>query len=222
VKDLAIHIVCAPGMFRDLLSSAVARAGSSLKSQKSLHESLEDVDNGDCFIVHVPTTDDRDIARLKSIRASHPDAIVIILCSPGMEPYLHSQTDYWANAIIPDNQPLDMVIKTLGVVSYGYSVLDTNTVNPADVLAPGDQNTASSCPLEMQECDLSKREVTVLKEIRVGRSNKEIARVLDISDSTVKVHMRSIFRKIGVRNRTEAAIWITSHTQSAGHCVSAS
>lgn len=216
MKDLSIHIVCSPGMFRDLLSTAVSRVGSTLKSQVSMDETLEDVADTDCIIIHIPNSDGHSLAQLRAFREAHPNSPVTLLCSPGMEPLLHAQTDYWANAVIPDNKPLDLVIETLSVVSRGYSVMDTNIMKSAQISVPTMDAHPSNCTLEEDMTDLSKREVTVLKEIRVGRSNKEIARVLEISDSTVKVHMRSIFRKIGVRNRTEAAIWITSRCTGMG------
>jgi DNA-binding CsgD family transcriptional regulator len=55
--------------------------------------------------------------------------------------------------------------------------------------------------------DLSPREVEVLKLIAIGRSNKDIARVLSISLSTVATHVRSILSKTGCANRTEAAAY---------------
>jgi two-component system nitrate/nitrite response regulator NarL len=54
---------------------------------------------------------------------------------------------------------------------------------------------------------LSEREQTILICLADGSSNKVIARKLDTAEETVKVHMKAILRKIGVKNRTQAAIW---------------
>jgi two-component system nitrate/nitrite response regulator NarL len=54
---------------------------------------------------------------------------------------------------------------------------------------------------------LSEREEQILKDLVKGLSNKIIARKLDIAEATVKVHMKSILRKIRVTNRTQGAIW---------------
>jgi two-component system nitrate/nitrite response regulator NarL len=54
---------------------------------------------------------------------------------------------------------------------------------------------------------LSVREIAILRCLVNGQSNKVIAATLDISESTVKVHLKSILRKTGARNRTQAAIW---------------
>jgi ATP/maltotriose-dependent transcriptional regulator MalT len=54
--------------------------------------------------------------------------------------------------------------------------------------------------------ELSKREAEVLELVRAGLSNEQIAKTLWISATTVKVHLRHIFEKLGVRSRTEAAL----------------
>ncbi|MCA9258845.1 MAG: response regulator transcription factor [Planctomycetales bacterium] len=57
------------------------------------------------------------------------------------------------------------------------------------------------------EAPLTKRESEVLKQIALGLSNKEIAQALEISYETVKEHVQHILRKVGVADRTQAAVW---------------
>lgn len=57
------------------------------------------------------------------------------------------------------------------------------------------------------EVSLTHREGDVLKQIARGSSNREIAQELDISTETVKEHIRTILHKIGVTDRTQAAVW---------------
>jgi two-component system nitrate/nitrite response regulator NarL len=54
---------------------------------------------------------------------------------------------------------------------------------------------------------LSVREIEILRRLVHGDSNKQISRRVEISETTVKVHVKAILRKLGVRNRTQAAIW---------------
>ena len=58
---------------------------------------------------------------------------------------------------------------------------------------------------------LSEREAQILDGLVRGHANKVIARTCDITEATVKVHMKSILRKIRVANRTQAAIWALEH-----------
>ena len=59
--------------------------------------------------------------------------------------------------------------------------------------------------------DLTGREREVLRLVAVGKPNKLIARELGISEKTVKAHLTSIFRSIGVDDRTQAALWASKH-----------
>jgi DNA-binding CsgD family transcriptional regulator/N-acetylneuraminic acid mutarotase len=59
--------------------------------------------------------------------------------------------------------------------------------------------------------EMSERERDILKHVATGMSNKEIARTLQISTNTVKVHLRNIFAKIGVMSRTEATLYAIEH-----------
>ena len=61
-------------------------------------------------------------------------------------------------------------------------------------------------PKEIADQGLTARECEVLQHAAAGRSNKSIARRLEISEHTVKLHMHRVIGKLGVRNRTEAAV----------------
>ena len=63
---------------------------------------------------------------------------------------------------------------------------------------------------ESSACRLSQRETAILMRLMHGASNKVIARELDIAEATVKVHVKSVLRKVRVKNRTQAATWAWS------------
>ncbi|MFN3409719.1 MAG: response regulator [Limisphaerales bacterium] len=62
-----------------------------------------------------------------------------------------------------------------------------------------------------QRADLSARELDVLQHLIKGRSNKEISSALFVSEDTVKAHLKTLFSKLNVRDRTEAAICAVRH-----------
>jgi two-component system nitrate/nitrite response regulator NarL len=68
---------------------------------------------------------------------------------------------------------------------------------------------------------LSPREVEILRRLLVGESNKMIANRLGITEATVKVHLKSLLRKIGASNRTQAAIWAMNNGVAEDERVSA-
>jgi two-component system nitrate/nitrite response regulator NarL len=70
------------------------------------------------------------------------------------------------------------------------------------------ENGVIDCTASLRiSCGLSQREEEILKGVVKGHSNKMIARTCGVTDATIKVHMKSILRKIRVVNRTQAAIW---------------
>nr|WP_281400119.1 LuxR C-terminal-related transcriptional regulator [Microvirga zambiensis] len=62
---------------------------------------------------------------------------------------------------------------------------------------------------------LSPREADVLRGIMNGEPNKVIARQFDVTESTIKVHVKAILRKIGAANRTQAAMWASDRMTPA-------
>ncbi|MEW6133051.1 MAG: response regulator transcription factor [Pseudomonadota bacterium] len=68
------------------------------------------------------------------------------------------------------------------------------------------EESASLMPLSGQGIHLTHRQLEVLKLILRGKPNKIIARELDLSEGTVKIHVAAIFKALGVSNRTEAAV----------------
>lgn len=71
----------------------------------------------------------------------------------------------------------------------------------------GYKNEAERVPALRDRPRLSEREAQILDGLVRGHANKVIARSCDITEATVKVHMKSILRKIQVANRTQAAVW---------------
>jgi two-component system, NarL family, nitrate/nitrite response regulator NarL len=96
--------------------------------------------------------------------------------------------------------------KTLSAKSVRNAVafmLMGETFLPADYIQSLD---APSIPEDARLDDLSKREAEVLRLMSDGMSNKEIARILDLSEAAVKLHIKTVFRHLGVSNRTQAAM----------------
>lgn len=76
----------------------------------------------------------------------------------------------------------------------------------AELLRPGPADAASAA-----DPQLTAREREVLELIARGRSNREIARALTVSEKTVKTHVSNVLMKLGVADRTQAALWAVRH-----------
>jgi two-component system nitrate/nitrite response regulator NarL len=110
-----------------------------------------------------------------------------------------------AHGYILSNISVAPLIASLRLVAMGEKVMPTFL---ADVLpdlssAPTPAQTTQS----LEGAGLSMREAEILQCLIAGQPNKVISRQLNISEATVKVHVKAILRKVGVQNRTQAAIW---------------
>jgi two-component system NarL family response regulator len=76
---------------------------------------------------------------------------------------------------------------------------------------PLSSQVAERLALRRKRADLKPRELEVLQFLVKGRSNKEIAATLNLAEITVKVHLQTLFVKLGVQDRTEAAIYAVRH-----------
>ena len=86
-------------------------------------------------------------------------------------------------------------------------------VNAVRFMAMGEQYAPIAFMTAAEEVEehplaksLTKREMEVLKGLTEGKSNKEIARDLEITEPTIKLHVKTLYRKLDVNNRTQAAI----------------
>ncbi len=70
---------------------------------------------------------------------------------------------------------------------------------------------AETAPTASPFAELTARELEILRHVADGLSNKMIARALNITDGTVKLHVKSILRKLGIRSRVEAAVLAVEH-----------
>lgn len=167
---------------------------------------------------------DSAIAGAVAIRKLWPNSKIILLYEhillADFQRLLTSQID----GCIPLSVSSDTLIGTLDMIAIGdlrvMIAPDANSL-PIQSAQPDDPNQ-SEIKAETLQSDhaerhpvLSQREVQILDGVVKGYANKVIARSCDITDATVKVHMKSILRKIRVANRTQAAIWALENGHTA-------
>jgi DNA-binding NarL/FixJ family response regulator len=103
-----------------------------------------------------------------------------------------------------DPQALAVAIRA---VAAGHVLLSPQIA--AALLGPAGIGGADSGP--NQQPHLTGREIEVLDLIARGKSNREIARILTVSEKTVKTHVSNVLMKLGVADRTQAALWAVRH-----------
>lgn len=93
----------------------------------------------------------------------------------------------------------------LKLVALGEKMIPSQVIFDLTVLRSG--ANCGDDGVSIDEANLSEREIEILHGLIRGEPNKVISRRLAITEATVKVHVKSILRKAGVMNRTQAAIW---------------
>lgn len=136
--------------------------------------------------------------------------IPVIVISGTEDPrYMRKSIDNGASGFIPKSAPTDIMMSAIQLVRNGGVYI------PADMLQKKATatNTAGKAPSqtltnEIREAatKLTARQQEVLELMGRGMSNKEIARALNISDHTIKIHVAAVLRLFNAANRTEAVV----------------
>jgi DNA-binding NarL/FixJ family response regulator len=137
------------------------------------------------------------VAVTQSIRAELPDTQVIILTSVGEEDAsVVRAVRAGAIGYVLKNADTDVLVQTIRSAAEGKVHLSPRV---AARLMQEMRSPRNQLPL-------TGRERQVLREVAIGRTNKEIARSLYVAETTVKSHVRAILDKLGVQSRTQAAL----------------
>ena len=139
------------------------------------------------------------VEALRQIRAARPDAPVIVFTAFDTDERIVSAVRAGAQGYLLKGAPREELFKAIRVVSEGGSLLQP--VVASKLLQHMSQQTTER---ETSADSLTEREMEVLKLLAQGKTNKEIAATLVISERTVKFHVGSILSKLGAGNRTEA------------------
>jgi two-component system nitrate/nitrite response regulator NarL len=161
------------------------------------------------FLIGLHPSDNDDTALLRAARARYPDSrIVVVTTASSREQFASCLAAGMAGYLVAD-VARQVLLESLRLVVRGVQVFPTMLVT--GVLAGDGERSQQSDPDANhgahEPARLSPREQDILALLVEGASNKTIGIRLQIEDSTVKVHLRSILKKIPAANRTQAAVW---------------
>ena len=189
-----------------------------------LRGGLERLLAGEPDIEVVGTAADGDEA-VEEVRRTRPDVVLMDLQMPGTDGVTATRrivTEGGPDVLVLTSfSDAERIVAALDAGAVGYLLKDAD---PEDVIAGVRAVSRGESPLHPRAArqllgarqagqagqagvDLTPREQEVLGLVRQGLANKQIARRLGITERTVKAHLTSVFARIGVVDRTQAALW---------------
>lgn len=200
-------------MYRILLVDDHHIVRQGLEFLLSTVDDLEVIDgfsDGESFLKYLETQPHPDIVLLdlvmpgmngieitEILKNKYPDIKILVLTSYVDDEHVISAIDKGADGYeMKDVQP-EQLIKTIKEVVSGNKIIHPQAQSVIDSVSKKPHVTNK----------LSKRETEVLAEMVKGKTNKEIASALFVSEKTVKTHVSHIFAKLQVTDRTQAAIY---------------
>ncbi|MRI35043.1 DNA-binding response regulator [Endozoicomonas sp. OPT23] len=164
----------------------------------ALQNLLEQIPSPDLILLDLHMPGAHGLSGLIFLRGQYPEVPVVVVSAMEDTQVIQKAMQHGANGFIPKSSPLD-VLKDAVV-----QVLDGENWLPEGVSDMGDLQANSD--IEQKLASLTPQQFRVLGMISEGLLNKQIAYELEVSEATIKAHVTAIFKKMSVRNRTQAVI----------------
>ena len=160
----------------------------------------------DIVLLDIRMPDMDGIEALAAIKSSKSDAAVIILTSYKNPEYFYRAIALGAAGFLMKEGAPSQIAHAIRTVLAGESIIDRQVLRDSlKALSATTKRTSSAEPLNIPS--LTEQEIRILTLIAEGLTNADIAEVLTVSPNTVKTHVHNTFVKLGVSDRTQAAIW---------------
>jgi DNA-binding NarL/FixJ family response regulator len=162
----------------------------------------------DILILDVIMPDLDGLAALSIIKFLAPEIRVIVISSVAKPDYMSRAGELGADAFFSKGVTSELLVRTVrALATEGVSNLEIKDITEPSTPTIPCIHLSDEDPKFTNENNLTDQEIVVLSLISMGHDNKSILDQLCISNNTLKSHLRNVYAKIGVNDRTQAAIW---------------
>jgi len=164
----------------------------------------------DVLLLDIRMPDMDGLEALASIKSARPRTSVLVLTSFGNPEYLARAVTLGAAGFLSKSAEPDKITQAIHAIAEGETVVERELLQSAlRALVRSTRATARGAESEIP--DLTPQEIRILTLVAEGMDNSGIAERLCLSRNTIKSHVHNIFTKLGVSDRTQAAVWAMRH-----------
>jgi two-component system nitrate/nitrite response regulator NarL len=198
------HALVRKGMEELLRSRGVDVVAAVGSGEEGIAQALELTP--DIILLDIKMPGINGIETLEKLRANNVTAPILMLTMSRDDNDLRAALRGGATGyLLKDMEPEDLV-PALQAAMRGDNVVAKEMVGTLARIVQGQTSEAAPPRPAAPFAELTPRELEILSHVAEGQSNKMIARVLSITDGTVKLHVKAILRKLSVHSRVEAAV----------------
>jgi two-component system, NarL family, nitrate/nitrite response regulator NarL len=215
--DVRILLAGHNGIFREGLKSLLEEqpgffvVGEAIDGKEVL--SLTELVAPDILLMEADSPDFTSIELLRALKSSNQNLKIVLLVSEIKKDQASEVFNAGARGIILKESATNSLFKCVNAVIDGrYWIPDKGI---SDVAPLQEETSQSEIKTQPPRFGLTKREMQILALVVAGRTNREIAKRISISEQTVKHHVTNIFDKVGVYNRLELALFAIHHGLTA-------
>ncbi|MGJ8589950.1 MAG: response regulator [Yoonia sp.] len=197
-RPISVLIADDHQLIRDMMSAFLSNLDDfEVSMAPSYHEALTEMEahsGFDIVLLDIFMPGMEGIVSIESLAKTYQGSAIVVFSGTVTNEFVKEALLAGAKGYIPKSIPFKSLVSAITLIASGEVFV------PSAFLNPNSESTKS------RHYKLSDSELAVLRKVRTGWSNKEIAREMDLTEVTVKMHMRAICSKLGAKNRTQAAV----------------
>ncbi len=197
-KDLSILIADDHQLVREMIDIFLT---NSLSAEVTAVENFEDAITEfssdkiyDVILLDVEMPGMHGLSSVQKAVELNPNSAVVVFSGSVSNSFIARAIQMGVKGYIPKTLPSKSLVNTIRLIASGEMFL------PSSYYLQSQSDGANA------DLGITPAEMDVLKYLQIGHTNKEIAREMDLTEMTVKMHMRSICAKLSVKNRTQAVL----------------